>query len=144
MQSCGSSWLGILRGRLDDIEAVFRGLWNLRATSGELEYRDAAQTIATFWTTPKNMRRFFFNHFFLPRENGSPYQRALKREAINYARRQLSELTGTAEKFINFDRIVVLPDAHSSGTITAEKPDNDMKDAILSHAFESKDSESKE
>lgn len=133
-QNLGSVWLGILRGATESIELVFNGLYNLRATNGSHEFHDHTQTVSTFWTNRRAMRRFFFNQFYLPRETGGRGQGRLIRTAMRHAQASLAELRNHSEGFMRFNRIHE-PDNYGSGTITAERPDNDMKDSILSHAF---------
>ena len=133
-QNLGSVWLGILRGTTDSIELVFNGLYNLRATNGEHEFHDHTHTVSTFWTSRRAMRRFFFNQYFLPRETGGKGQGRLIRNAMRYAQASLAELRNHSEGFLRFNRVHE-PDGYASGMITAERPDNDMKDAILSNAF---------
>lgn len=62
-QNLGTSWLGKLCGSKSDIELVFNGLYNLKATSGELDY--SFDGSATFWTSKKQMSQYFYNRAYL-------------------------------------------------------------------------------
>jgi len=139
-QNFGSSWLGILRGSSDNIELVFNGLFNLCATNGDVSYQDHAKCVAVFWSDRRGMRRFFFNQHFLPRFKLGESNGQLKRQAMRYAHTQLEALTNFGhESFMDFDNQFTL-EPYSCGSITAERPDEDMKDAILAHAFTEKES----
>ena len=143
IQNCGSVWLGILRGPVEHNTLTFNGLWNLMATSGELESRNVADTVVTFWTSHESMRRFFMNQFFIPRTTGGKKaQGPLMNLAWAHATERLNALVETQERFIKFGRDNILPNEYSSGVISAERPDHDMKDEILKHAFAEKDTDS--
>jgi hypothetical protein len=139
-QNFGSAWLGILRGATENIELVFNGLYNLCATNGTHQFQDHLQCVSIFWTDKRAMRRFFFNRYYLPRftsrfdvNNGK-----LVRQAMRHAHEQLAILSQDShETYLRFNRS--MPETYSSGTICAERPDNDMKDAILANAFKEKD-----
>lgn len=144
-QNFGSAWLGILRGSTENIELVFNGLYNLCATSGELQYQDHLQCVAIFWSDYKGMRRFFFNQYYLPRYISSrdPANGKTVRESMRYALNQLRELSATShESFLDFTRRYV-PDVYHTGQITAERPDNDLKDLIVMNAFKDRDTAQK-
>lgn len=136
-QNFGSAWLGILRGSTENIELTFNGLFNLSATNGELDYRDHAKCVATYWTSYKGMRRFFFNQYFHPRCDGKHGQGKVIRAAMRYAREHLKALRARPEPFLTFDNRFS-PSVFVSGTITAERPDTDMKDAMITHAYADK------
>ena len=140
-QNSGSAWKGILRGSTENIELAFNGLYNLCATSGDYKFHDHLQCVCTFWTDKRSMRRFFFNQFYMPRFNGrrDPKHGKLIREAMKQAHIKLAILSKTShEAFTNFSKVVFL-DTYGNGCISAERPDNDMKDAILMNAFTEKD-----
>lgn len=137
----GSAWLMILRGSTEQIELTFNGLFNLGATNGDREYQDHLETVATFWSDEDSMFEFFFNQFFHPRcslrikdEQKDPaYQ-----PAMTYAAAQMEKLRTTGhEFFLDFANRFV-PETYSTGQVTAERPDNDMKDAILTNAYKDK------
>jgi len=137
-QNFGSSWIGVLRGTTQAIELVFNGLYNLCATNGGLDYHDNMQTVGFFWTDKKAMRRFFFNQYYLPKYDGQESE-SLKALASQFAECKLKELSETShENFMQFARKGIVLDCFNCGCITAEKPDVDMKDAIISHAYSDK------
>lgn len=139
-QNFGSAWLGILRGVMPTmINRTFDSLFNLRGANGELEFENACETIATFWTNRRSMRRYFFNRYFLPRCSGKKGQGRVIRSAMRYARAKLDDIKAHQETFIEYEKAPnydVTP--FVSGRISAERPDADMKDAILAHAFADK------
>jgi hypothetical protein len=136
-QSCGSGWLGILRGPTEQIELAFNGLYNLRGTNGKLEYQDHLRMVATFWTNERNMRRFFFNYFYLPRSASRHGEGRLIRNAMRYAQKSLMQVKEEFESFMRFASGNV-PECYLFGSITAERPDTDFKSAVLEHAFQNK------
>lgn len=138
-QNFGSAWLGVLRGIPAHIELVCNGLFNLRGTNGRVEYHSEDKTIATFWTSENAMRRFFYNQHYLPREMGNHELPILREESQLFAEAQLAEMLNHHEEFMTLESSAPAV-TFGNGTITAERPDNDMKDAILSHAFTEKDS----
>lgn len=135
-QRLGTQWLGILRGQTESIELVFNGLYNLMATNGKIEFRDHSKCLATFWTNRRNMRRFFFNQYFIPKTDYLVTGKTL-RSAMRFALERLAEIQENSEPFLTFERPIETED-FGSGSITAERPDNDMKDEILSFAFSEK------
>lgn len=135
-QNFGSAWLGILRGPTEQIELAFNGLFNLCATNGKHEFQDHLEMTSLFWTSRRAMRRFFFNRFFLSRCTGWRGQSKLVRQAMRYAHQKLEALRH--EPYLDFAHRAYMPDEHNCGKVTAERPDADMKDAILAHAFANK------
>jgi hypothetical protein len=141
-QNFGSAWLGVLRGPTEQIELTFNGLFNLCATNGRLEYKDHLSMVAVFWTDRRAMRRFFFNRYFIPRCMGNRGRGngKLVRMSMRYAWNQLATLNKTShEAYLNFtgNREQTF---YSCGKIGAERPDTDMKDAIIFNAFKEKES----
>jgi hypothetical protein len=61
---CGTTWTGILRGNEQDINLAFNGLYNHRATEGELEFLNMEKTVAKFWTTKERMEKYFKDSFY--------------------------------------------------------------------------------
>jgi hypothetical protein len=133
-QNFGSAWLGVLRGPSEKLQEVFNGLFNYCATNGNMEVRDHLGMLGSFWTSRRAMRRFFFNRYFIPRATGNSGQGKLARTAMRYAWQKLAEMSRHHERFLQFESFA--PDVYTNGSICAERPDTDMKDAILSHAFE--------
>ena len=119
-QNCGSVWLMILRGKENDILTAFNGLWNLKATSGELDFTTHDKTVAKFWSSPVKMREFFFNTHYLKFDS--------TKHANLYADMQMAELAKHSHVFQSF-RGFSLSDAFNMGTTSAERPDHDFKDS---------------
>ena len=134
-QNFGSCWMGVMRGSTDNINNVFNGLFNLCATNGECQFYDHLQTVGVFWTSRNAMRRFFFNqkHIAEPSPNGRTIRRAMR-----YALGRIEALRESGHEFF-MDFRQFMPEIYSNGTITAERPDADMKDAILANAFADKE-----
>lgn len=135
-QNLGSRWLGILRGDTEGIELTFNGLYNLMGANGSMEYRGHSDCLATFWTCRNSMRRFFFNQYFIPKTD-YPVTGKVIRSAMRFTHEQLGELTTHQERFLSYEN-KILTDDHACGTITAEKPDHDMRDEILISSFNDK------
>jgi hypothetical protein len=145
-QNFGSSWLIVLRGATEQIESAFNGLFNFCATNGQLTYQDHLQTVATFWSSEEAMDNFFFQKCLNQRVLSSVdkgVRGGSAGPADAYAIAQLATLKTTSENFMDFTRDAYMPETYGLGKITAENPDNDMKDAILSHAMKDKSSDVK-
>lgn len=140
-QNFGSAWLCILRGPTEKIQEVFNGLYNYCATSGELKFQDHLEMVATFWTDKRAMRRFFFNQYFMPRclGNRGRGQGRLARMAMRFAWQRLEAMSNHHEFFLDFANQTVPDETYANGCISAERPDSDMKDAILANAFQEKE-----
>jgi hypothetical protein len=139
-QNFGSSWLCILRGPTEQIHQAFNGLFNYRATNGECEFQDHLELVAIFWTDRRAMRRFFFNQFFMPRcmGNSGRGMGKLSRMAMRHAWSQLARMSAHHEMYWS-SAAAFMPETYGNGMITAERPDADMKDAILASAFQEKE-----
>lgn len=140
-QNFGSAWLGILRGSTDNIELAFNSLFNHCATSGEHQFQDHLQCVSLFWSDRRAMRRYFFNQYFMPRYLGhlGKGQGRLARMAMRHALAKLNELATTSHEFFMDFSNRYMPETYGNGCISAERPDSDMKDAILANAFFDKD-----
>ena len=130
-QNFGSAWLGILRGAKEDIELVFNGLFNFGATNGELHYYDHNETLALFWSSEEDLQRFFYN---VRVYSGSTRYLGKEKNLLAAAERMEQLKENCQESFMNFSQ-KFQPDVYSVGTISAERPDNDFKDHVLTHAF---------
>ena len=144
-QNCGSTWYGILHGSAENIDLVFNGLYNLMGTNDFFadgkkgyEFFDTAQTIAVFWTNEKKMRRFFFNqkmaHELLPSKEKIA-------ECNQFADAQIEALKLTHETLLRSkdNTLTDVSSEYNMGSVQAERPDNDFKDSVLSHAFSAKE-----
>jgi hypothetical protein len=134
-QNFGSTWLCILRGKTEDIDLVFNGLYNLGATNGDYQFFDHAKTVATFWSDRKGLLRFLFNQAFLPIRCGNKGVGKIVRRCMRQAQKRILELRTTGhEVFLDFENKFELT-VHGIGKVTAERPDSDFKDAVMSNAF---------
>lgn len=125
-QNLGSNWLMVMRGNEENILLVFNGLWNYGATSGELEFTDHVKTTATFWSNEEKMTRFFYNLH--------ESRHGVKSLAKDFAAKQIAALKLENIQFM--ERVkVYAPDAFVTGKTRAERPDHDMKDALLFNAM---------
>lgn len=125
----GTSWVGILRGSEENIETVFNGLFNHGATNGSHEFQDHAKTVSVFWTSEQAMLTFFFNRANF--DDGLPEPYAHKRAAEMLAKFKAND----SEFFLDFSKKFLL-ECHALGTLRAERPDTDLKDAIITHAYQ--------
>jgi hypothetical protein len=110
IQNFGTAWLGILRGKTEDIEIVFNGFFNFCATSGKLEYKDHCQTIATFWTNKRKMKRYFYNRQYISQFDPFNRHEAAKtaRSARRWAIEQMAIVTESQELLLTITRKVSL------------------------------------
>jgi hypothetical protein len=120
-QNIGSTWLMILRGPTKEIELTFNGLFNFCATGGELTYQNEAKTLATFWSSKEKMRKFFINRLSFSDTNSQ------KSKVILAADQKVKDLQQNQEIFKTFSSNNIC--SYSKGTIQAERPDDDFKDA---------------
>ena len=124
-QNFGTSWLIILKGAEKDIEESYNSFYNFCASGIEpnLDWRDGAKTVATFWSNETRMKDYFKNIFEICREG-------LETETVAFVDKNLAELRNSPESFWDF-RKHYMPDVHETGTIKAERPDNDFKDLVI-------------
>lgn len=141
LQLYGSTWRVILRGSQQQIKDTFNGIWNFCGSSGELEFTDQWGTIATFWSSEKQMRKFFSLLYFfrttdeeLAQYKGQPEGRDYKVKMQAWVGEQIEALRLTAESFMPYRKRDYNPLFELSDN-KAEKPDHDFKDAVLNHAF---------
>lgn len=138
-QNFGSTWFCVLRGSTEEIDLVFNGLFNLCATNGNYQFFDHAKTVATFWSDRKAMRRFFFNQAFMPVCAGDANnQGALIRRCMREAQSKVRHLRENCHEFFVDYTNAFVPEIHGVGKMSAERPDADFKDSVLTHAFKDK------
>lgn len=150
-QNFGSTWVLVLRGKTEDIELAVNGLYNWGATNGDCEYYDHTQTVGVIWTDKPSLLKFFESQarnqllVDIPFDKDKANRHYRKCLAFNInvaskelARQRIEELQHQHENFFRFAN-GQMPETYGTGTIGAERPDNDMKDAILSHAFENRE-----
>lgn len=135
VQKYGSKWLGILRGLKDDIDLTFNGLFNFGASNGEYQFASSAEDVAIFWTSQGQMRKFWRNKFYFANADKCHDESQLEKESEAYANAQMGLLESAQEVFQQYKKESAEISFFGSGTTSAEKPDEDMKDAILSRAF---------
>lgn len=101
-------------------------------------FTDHLQTTARFWSSEKNMRRFFTNQVYIPISAVPDKKKAQDRgykSALIVADTKMKELKETSHEFFLNHRLTSPGDVYAMGELYAEKPDMDMKDAILTEAF---------
>ena len=132
-QNLGSSWAVFIYGdNREEIEQRFFSFWNWNATSGELEWLTEGR--AKFWTSKERMRKYFENVSLMELADSRPNdfkgkpQGALP-EARRLALEKLKSLTH--ENVLTFGGGY---DFYELGTISAEKPDTDLKDYFIIRA----------
>jgi hypothetical protein len=134
-QNFGSTWALVLRGKTEDIEQAANGLYNWGATNGDCEFYDHAQTVGVIWTDKPSLQKFFENVIEQQLFNeDKPMHAGVKTEA----EARIQEMQSCHENFFDFANRFV-PETYGTGTMTAERPDADMKDAILQNAFADKE-----
>jgi len=132
-QNFGSAWCCILRGSTENINLVFNAFYNWGATNGDIQFYDHVQTVAVFWTDEQSLARCFYRM----RINSPKYRHLGKQANWAHVHACMNELRNHHEPFLNFADMYVA-DTYHVGTITAERPDNDMKDAIIANAHKDK------
>lgn len=139
-QNFGSTWALIMRGKTESIEAATNGLFNWKATSGDVEFHDLAETVGVIWTNEDSMEHFFFcqaeNHLLnqIDCEPNSDMEKRIKKVASSISTRKMKCLREYHENFFNFSGSHA-PETYGNGKLTAERPDVDMKDSIVDYAF---------
>lgn len=131
-QNFGSAWLCVLRGKTEDIELVFNGLFNWGATNGECYFVDHSQTVATFWSSEEQLTRFFYNIYSV---SSSTRYKGRKANLLASSNKIAALKESCHEIFLRFDDGVpeIFAEGHSLGHLTAEKPDDDFRDAAWRH-----------
>lgn len=124
-QNMGSAWLIILRGKKEEIELTFNGLYNLMATNGELRYTSGDEDTGLFWSSPEEIWKFFKNKFDMAHENAA----AVDCEA--QANIRFAHFKQFSEVFMDFHNVHKdTPDYHDIGATKAENPDADFREAM--------------
>lgn len=108
-QNFGSSYLIILRGPEEAIEATFNGCYNfgMCSSNAELDYRSADRTVATFWSNEYDfwhaLKMMRINHFCLTRPDAKKGQRGgWADKAEEWAMGKLNELKEHHEPFLDY------------------------------------------
>lgn len=136
-QSFGSLWLVVLRGTEEAINSVFNGVYNWGGCNGELDWHNQERNIATFWTTPQRLV-WCFAHMSVMRLADSNIGKGKKYGAwplaCEEANLKLESLAQCQETFLTFDTAEA-SHVYTLGSISAERPDEDWRDAIVFNAF---------
>jgi hypothetical protein len=132
-QNNGTRWLMVLEGTEADIELAYNGLYNFCAVGKRtvLNYTDHTHTKAWFWSTEKQMRKFFGLHHLL--------KFGCKKHAAAHAEREMKLLAASPILFFDFTREKFCA-TFSIGNAKAERPDSDFRDAVITHAMQDKTS----
>ena len=135
-QNCGSNWVVFIKGDTQiEIEQQYYSLWNWNATSGELDWLQ--DDLAKIWTSKARLLRYFQNICLneLIDTRASEFE-GVKGGALSKAKEMAKERFDTLEK--TDDSIVFGREYEpfTMGKISAEKPDEDLKDYFLRRAFE--------
>jgi len=121
-QNNGSNWLIILNGNAEDIKLAFNSFWNLRATSGELEWNGPCS--AHFWTYPKakgenknSLFSYFYNYYAL-HSITADMDEVIKARAKAFVQKRVKGLKSSqdyrakvSEVYNRMTRLLVLPKA---------------------------------
>lgn len=141
VQSNGSDLLMVIKGYNEEqIELLYNSLFNFGATAdtANLDYADHNKTVATFRSNPDDMKRYFRNLFFFRNVDKPEYKGkkgGIKADMDAYAEAQFALLQ--KESGITHDphkKTVLMPE-YGRGKLSAERPDTDFRDAVLSHAY---------
>ncbi len=128
-QSMGQSWFCILEGKTEDIEQAYSGIFNFCGVRGNralLHYENESKTIGTFFSS-ENLMADYFRVRALMQNKSEP-------ESIEYSRINMEELRNSVKTFRRFTK----PNdysIHALASASAEKPDESIQDALISHSF---------
>jgi hypothetical protein len=141
IQDYGTAWLGILRGSPADINLVFNGLYNWKATNGDCEY--TTDNVAIFWTSPKQMERFFFNQIEVScsTDDCPANIKANARAKVEWVKENCGEV------FYRRDRDTNGLPAYEMAVMAGDNKhtyDHDLKDMIVFNAFSDNSKKTKE
>lgn len=140
-QNFGSAWLCILRGKTEDIHQVFNAFWNFGATNGEYQFFDHAQTVATFWSDADSLAQCFYRMIQFSAKHQSDGRKA----NLQLAQACMNTLRGNChEAFLDFDSMIFMGEVYATGTISAERPDDSFKDAVIIQGHKDKESDKKD
>jgi len=129
----GSNLLIILVGLEEEIELTVNGLFNHGAVGkrSRLEYTNHLRNRAFIWSTPQDLFSFFFNFYthrffeYKTEEMMARYMAWIK----------FKEAQANSNPYFNFERADMELDELTTGRTTAERPDNDFRDAVLKHSL---------
>jgi len=133
-QNYGSSILLIIEASSnEEAHGNYLSLWNWNATSSDPSY--IADGVISCWSNKEKLKNYFFNKAIdnlrcsgKINAKGQKHGYALlaqEEAAHNFAAVEVEKFRSYGTSF----------ETASFGTIVAEKPDSDFKDACMSHAF---------
>jgi hypothetical protein len=160
-QSLGENLLIILRGNEKDIEETYNGFYNFGATAdrprrkdswdedSHLEYGTHNRDVATFMSSVSGMHRYFKNRVW--HKDWENWRKSLKGKKGGITEQDEKDFDLTCKvkaddllgEFVHSRETFYNPAAKDSSvhfygladSITAERPDDDFRDAILKDAF---------
>ena len=131
-QDYGSSIL-LFVNALNNKEAYgkYLSLWNWNCTSSEPDY--VSDGVIAVWSTKEKLQEYLFNIRLMQLANLSPKYGV--KGGVAAEAKQLSEQDFLAVEQEMYRSIGNNYDFHTLGTISAEKPDDDLKDYFVNKAF---------
>lgn len=141
MQNFGSSFRVFLRGSLEDVNEAFNSFYNLSGLSerSEPEISEIGnESILLFWTNNAWLTRYWQNRFLgmNPNIKAKEVYAGKISDANTYVAHNLKAMRLSPEGFYSSGSYI--SDAHSFGKVSAESPDLDFKDSVVTHAFKDK------
>ena len=142
MQDYGSGCLMVLRGKKQDINLLFNSLYNFGAVDNiDLKYNETEDE-AQCWTNKNKIEKFFTN-FCLNRllNRGHACDQLAEGVAAEQGKEMFQDFFANHRegRSLYHQGSPASNDFYSLGKITAERPDHDFKDKVLSHAFKDKE-----
>lgn len=140
-QDYGTSWLLVLRGKKLDIELLFNALYNFGAVEkSAIEFNETEDEVTVWSNEDKTWNCFYY--VFLNRLLNRGHKDCVFTEDVALAQAQEAftdflENHRESRTLYRYNKPKFV-DTYDFGKLTAERPDADMKDAILSHAFHDK------
>ena len=135
-QNQGSNWAVFINGETEEeITRCYYSLWNWKATSGDLFWMNGAR--AYIWSTKARLEKYFENIYLMELiDNRAAEFKGKRFGALPVAKEMAAErLEGLQqEKLLTFGGNY---ETFALGSISAEKPDLDLKDYFLARSFKS-------
>lgn len=140
-QDYGSSWLLVMRGSKQDINLLFNAIYNFGAVEKSSPEFNDTEDVATVWSNEDKTWNFFY-YLHLNRFLNRGHKDCVFTEDVALADAQkafdIFVETAREPRMLYKNSKPVFLDNYSVGKIKAENPDADMKDAIISNAFNDK------
>ncbi len=163
-QPLGSQFLMVMRGTEEDMELAYNGFYNFGGTASHMRYKKDPDTglmitcggkegshldygthnrnVATFFSTAEKMHKFFFNKAFHKHVDNWPKKKRGQNSGgifpfcQQYADSAMVELESSKEMFYHPQLSSrSLEHIYSVGTVAAERPDDDFRDAVVKKSF---------